>query len=230
MFFEIRDLFLLFMIYSIIGWVLEVFYNLIFGDNKLVNRGFLIGPYCPIYGVGCILIVFLLSKYESHPLGLFILSIFLCSVLEYSTSFIMEKIFKARWWDYSTYKFNINGRICLETMIPFGVIACLIVYVINPFFVDFLDKLPDLFLTILFIILFTIFAIDEITSFNIVNNFKKTVKSVSFGDKTEDINKYVKSILSNRSFLYRRLINAFPRIEAKIKDIKEDINDKLKKD
>lgn len=230
MFFEIRDLFLLFMIYSIIGWFLEVLYNLIFGDKKLVNRGFLIGPYCPIYGVGCILIVLLLSKYESHPFGLFILSIVLCSVLEYSTSFIMEKIFKARWWDYSTYKFNINGRICLETMIPFGVIACLIVYVINPFFVDFLDKLPDLFLTILFIFLFAIFGVDEITSFNIVNNFKKTVKSVSFGDKTEDINKYVKSILSNRSFLYRRLINAFPRIEAKIKDIKEDINDKLKKD
>lgn len=208
---------IIFSIYNLFsgGWLLEVLYNLVFGDKRIVNRGFLIGPYCPIYGVGCVLIILLLSKYQSHFFGLFVLAVVLCSVLEYATSYIMEKLFKARWWDYSGYRFNINGWICLETMIPFGIFDCLIIYVVNPFLVEQLGKLPDLFLLIMSIILAVIFIVDVITSFNIVNNFKNTVKSASIADRTEDINSYVKNILLKRSFLYRRLFNAFPRIETK---------------
>ena len=129
---ELREYFLLFVIYSVIGWIMEVIYTLVI-DKKFTNRGFLVGPYCPIYGVGAVLIIILLSGYKERPIGLFVLAIVICSILEYFTSYIMEKLFKARWWDYSNRKFNINGRICLETMVPFGVIACLIVYIVNPF-------------------------------------------------------------------------------------------------
>ncbi len=230
---EIRQYFLLFIIYSFVGWIMEIIYTL-FTEKKLNNRGFLIGPYCPIYGVGCLLILLMLSKYQSHPFGLFTLAIVICSILEYFTSYLMEKLFKARWWDYSNNRFNINGRICLETMIPFGLIACLIIYIVNPFVVTQLNKLPENLLTISAIVLAVLFLIDVITSFNIVNNFKKTVKKVSIEDKTEDINKYVKKLLLEKSFLYRRLIKAFPKIEAKItkikKDIKKDLEEKIKKD
>ena len=128
-------LFLLFMTYSFIGWLMEVTCKLI-ETKKIINRGFLIGPYCPIYGWGCLLITMLLNKYVDDPLVLFVMAIIICSILEYVTSYLMEKLFKARWWDYSKRRFNINGRICLETMVPFGLLALFIMYFINPFFVS----------------------------------------------------------------------------------------------
>ena len=229
MIFDLKIYFLLFLIYSFVGWVLEVIYTL-FTDKKLTNRGFFIGPYCPIYGVGALLIVIFLSKFQQHPFALFILAVVICSVLEYCTSYVMEKIFKIRWWDYSNNKFNINGRICLETMIPFGVIACLLVYVINPFLVLNLNKLPESCLVVLSLVFGVLLLADFITSFNIINNFKKTVKNVSERDRTEDINKYVKNLWLKKSFLYRRLIKAFPKIETKLKTMKKNFEDKNKKD
>ena len=213
---EIRDYFLLFMIYALAGWILEVIYAL-FADKKLTNRGFLIGPICPIYGVGCVLIILLLTPYKNHPIGLFVLAIVICSILEYFTSYFMEKLFKARWWDYSNRKFNINGRICLETMIPFGIVACFIIYIVNPFVVEILNKIPDTTLNILSIVLAIIFLIDIILSFNIINGFKKTIKNISLEDRTEDINNYIKNLLLEKSILYRRLIKTFPKIQTKIK-------------
>ena len=88
------------------GWFIEIINGLI-QTKKFVNRGFLIGPYCPIYGVGGILITLLLSKYYDDPIVLFFMGIAVCGILEYLTSYIMEKFFKARWWDYSKRKFRL---------------------------------------------------------------------------------------------------------------------------
>ena len=120
---DIRVAFILFMFYSIFGWVLEVLGKLI-ECKRFINRGFLIGPYCPIYGVGAILITALLGKYQDDIIALFIMAIVLCGTLEYLTSYVMEKVFHARWWDYSQRKFNINGRVCLYTIIPFAKELC----------------------------------------------------------------------------------------------------------
>ena len=125
--------FLLFIIYSFMGWIMEIIDNIIV-KHKIVNRGFLLGPYCPIYGFGCLSLIFFLSNYKSDPIILFFMAIVICSILEYSTSYIMEKLFKLRWWDYTDKKFNINGRICAETMIPFGLLGTLVICIINPFF------------------------------------------------------------------------------------------------
>ena len=156
--------FSLFIIYSFIGWTMEVVWNL-FTDKKLVNRGFLIGPYCPIYGVGCLLLIILLGRFKSDPVLLFFMSIIVCSILEYSTSYIMEKLFKARWWDYSEYKFNLNGRICAATMIPFGILGVLVVYYLNPFVSKFVP-----FNDIFFYITFILFTMDFVVSFGIIEN------------------------------------------------------------
>ena len=102
--------FLLFIIYSFMGWLMEIIDNIIV-KHKIVNRGFLLGPYCPIYGFGCLSLIFFLSNYKSDPIILFFMAIVICSILEYSTSYIMEKLFKLRWWYYIDKKFNINGRI-----------------------------------------------------------------------------------------------------------------------
>ena len=99
-------IFVLFIMYSFLGWLTEVIYVFI-TDGKIINRGFLIGPYCPIYGVGLILITHLLKDYTDNIIVLFILSACICMILEYLTSYVMEKCFHARWWDYSNSKFNI---------------------------------------------------------------------------------------------------------------------------
>ena len=129
---DISSYFLLFIIYSNLGWLMEVTLKSI-ELKKFINRGFLIGPICPIYGYGCLLIIILLKNFTSNIVLLFFSSVIICSILEYLTSYIMEKLFKARWWDYSRRKYNINGRICLNTMIPFGLLGCLMMYVVNPF-------------------------------------------------------------------------------------------------
>ena len=237
---EIYYYFLLFLIYSFIGWLIEVIGKLI-EKHKFINRGFLIGPICPIYGHGCLLMILTLSRYKDNPLTLFICAIFICSLLEYFTSYFMEKIFKARWWDYSTKRFNLNGRICAETMIPFGILGTLVICVINPIFEYLLNLFNFETIKIAAIILFVIYLIDNIISLTIMFGFKGTLKTVE-KDGTEEITKKVKKILINKNVLYKRLVEAFPnfmnpkerlllikaRVEKELKNIEKKIKNNLK--
>lgn len=217
--------FLLFIIYSFIGWLIEVINSFVI-EHKFVNRGFLMGPYCPIYGFGCLLLIILLSDYANEPLVLFALSIIVCSILEYFTSWLMEVIFKMRWWDYTNRKYNINGRICLETMVPFGLIGVLIVKYVNPFLVKILRTISPTTINILCAILACFFIIDIIISSNIVFNFKTYVRN-SKKDATEDIKKHAKKVFKHNKLLYSRLINAFPNFKKII--IKKKKTKKKKK-
>ena len=227
---EIYYYFLLFLIYSFIGWLIEVIGKLI-EKHKFINRGFLIGPICPIYGHGCILMILTLSRYKDNPLTLFIYAIFICSLLEYFTSFFMEKIFKARWWDYSTKRFNLNGRICAETMIPFGILGTLVICVINPIFEYLLNLFNFETIKITAIVLFIIYIIDYTISLIIMFGFKGTLKTVE-KDGTEEITKKVKKILINKNVLYKRLVEAFPNFmnpKERLLLIKARVEKELKK-
>lgn len=227
---EIYYYFLLFLIYSFIGWLIEVIGKLI-EKHKFINRGFLIGPICPIYGHGCILMILTLSRYKDNPLTLFIYAIFICSLLEYFTSYFMEKIFKARWWDYSTKRFNLNGRICAETMIPFGILGTLVICVINPIFEYLLNLFNFETIKITAIVLFIIYIIDYTISLIIMFGFKATLKTVE-KDGTEEITKKVKKILINKNVLYKRLVEAFPNFmnpKERLLLIKARVEKELKK-
>ncbi len=229
--FDIRIYFLLFLIYSVIGWIMEVTLSFI-ENHKFINRGFLIGPYCPIYGTGAIIITLLLNRYVDDWIVLFIMSILICGVLEYITSYLMEKIFKARWWDYSNMKFNINGRICLETIIPFGLLGLLIMYITNPFFFSLLQQIPNVWLTVLSIFFAIVFIIDNIISFNVIANVRIATKKISkenIKDNTEEITQKVKEILLSKSKLHKRLLNAFPKIESLKSKIKEKAKNTINK-
>lgn len=214
---EICSYILLFFLYSFLGWCLEVLCKLI-SDHKFINRGFLIGPYCPIYGTGAIIMTFLLKKYLDDPITLWIMIILCCSILEYFVSFILEKIFHARWWDYSTNKFNINGRICLETMIPFSIFGLFILYKCNPFFLKLINAIPHTILYLLTIILLIGFIVDLILSTKIIYNIQNittnvTKKMIFKKDDTERITKLVREkIEKSKSLLNRRIIHAFPHL------------------
>lgn len=126
----IENLFFYFIFYSVLGWVYEtVLCSLEAGHG--VNRGFLNGPYCPIYGLGATAFLLLLGREQSIVLIFLFGAIIACTV-EYLTSYAMEKAFRARWWDYSNQPFNLNGRICLGAGATFGLFAVLLIKVIHP--------------------------------------------------------------------------------------------------
>lgn len=205
--------FLLFFIYSCIGWVVEVIDQRI-EIGKYVNRGFLIGPYCPIYGVGGLIMVFTLSRYMNSPIILFVMAITICSVLEYATGAILEKIFNVRWWDYSNKKLNINGRICLETMIPFGLLGIVVLYYINPFLTKKIYSLSSGTLQLISIIIFSLFFIDLVISLITIIKIKSTFKDIE-KDGTEEINKKVIATVFKDNWLIRRIFKAFPTFKNK---------------
>jgi len=206
--------FIIFMIYSFIGWSIEVILTLI-EKKKFVDRGFLIGPYCPIYGYGMLLIIFLLRDYTDNALVLFILAMVICMILEYFTSYFMEVMFNARWWDYSDKKYNINGRICLEFGFCFGVGGCLIMYVVHPFIMNFVDGFSNLIIIIVGITLLVIYLVDTGISLNTI--FKiKGIEFRDYVDNTEEITKVVREYLMKRSILTKRLVKAYPNIRMKL--------------
>ncbi len=173
------------------------------------------------------MITILLQKYNNDPMALFALGMIICAILEYFTSYVLEKIFKARWWDYSTKKFNINGRICLETMIPFGLCGLLIIYYINPFFLDIYSLLNDNFLKIITLIILIIYTIDNVLSFNLLFLIRKDTKLFE-KDNTEELSNIRKKIKS-KEFLLRRLLNAFPSFDN-ITNLIEKSRDIIKKE
>jgi len=121
---------------------------------------------------------------------LYILATLVCGTLEYLTSYFMEKIFHARWWDYSERKFNLNGRICLETLIPFGVLCTVIISLVNPWIIDRLHEIPANTLNYITIAIFIIYLADSCISFSIILKFKNFSKKEK--DNTEEITKKVR--------------------------------------
>lgn len=108
-----------FFIYSFLGWVWETFY-VSTKHGEFVNRGFVSGPFCTIYGFGAISVYLILKPIENHVLLLFLGGIVVATVLEYITAVLMESIFHTSWWDYSDQKFNFQGRICLGVSLGWG--------------------------------------------------------------------------------------------------------------
>jgi len=160
---------LMFFIFSIIGWFLEVALFLM-KTHIFINRGVLFGPWLPIYGSGCILMLLIfvhgrLKKYLNEPLLIFLLVMFLCGILEYVTSFTLEVLTGLQYWNYAGHFLNINGRICLEGLIEFGVGGLLCIYFIAPKLNTFLKKYSPKILSLIFIALVALFITDAIYSY-----------------------------------------------------------------
>ena len=207
----------MFFIFSFCGWIMEEIHTFPI-YKKFVNRGFLIGPVLPIYGTGGILITLLLTKYKEDPVVLFCMAVIICSILEYLTSYVMEKLFKTRWWDYSNKLFNINGRVCLSNMVAFGIVGVLFIYFVNPFLMSFLYKINPVLLKVVVSILFVIFLADLSVSTKIIYNIKG-VGITLLKDSTEEINNKVKEALMNKGKLTQRVAKAFPNFKISNKVI-----------
>lgn len=200
--------FSLFMIYSFCGWIIEMVYVGI-AQKKIVNRGFLLGPYLPIYGVAGILMVLILNLYVDYPFILFLNAIIIGSIVEYFSGYAMEKIFKAKWWDYSDVPFNLNGRICLVNSILFGLLGTILIYFINPFLSSCLHQIPNPILYFISGLLLSVFVIDVIVSCNIVKQLKLTASALK-KDYTDEMSHKVREALASKNWSFKRILNAFP--------------------
>ncbi len=199
--------FLIFMVYSFGGWLIEVIVSLI-DRKKFVNRGFLIGPICPIYGTGAIILSLILNRTESI-IAIFCVSLVGGAVLEYCASFIMEKLFRVRWWDYAEKSVNINGRICMSSVLSFGLAGIFIVEFITPFLYSlFSNTYTPLMLTGAAILSAWMFC-DILLSLWLILGVRVTVGTVQ-RDATDEISTRVQEILMNKGKLNRRLVKAFP--------------------
>lgn len=165
-------------------------------DKKIVvKRGFLFGPYIPIYGFGMFIMAFFLKGFEDNLFILFLLSMLSAGILEYLTSYLMEKVYGYRWWDYTYSKFNINGRVTLELLLMFGLDGILVVKFINPLFTNMINSLPSNVSLIIGIILFSVFIIDLIFSLFISLKIKDDIRKIAKKDSTEIIKQKAKKYL-----------------------------------
>jgi len=155
---HIATLFIWFILYSIIGWIYETVFCSI-KKLKWDNRGMLIGPYCPIYGVGAVLDILLCSRLPNAR-AVFFACMLGSAVLEYITSYATERLFHAVWWDYSRIPFNLNGRICLSCSIGFGFAGWIVLYGLHPYISLLTAPLPPDLQELIALLFMAVFAAD----------------------------------------------------------------------
>ena len=152
-----------FLIYSCMGWCLEVIYAAA-TTGQLVNRGFLNGPVCPIYGFGMVIVLFALTPLQHSILLLYLGGVILPSALELVGGWALYKLYHTRWWDYSDYPFNIGGYICLEFSLLWGVGTLIVMKLVHPIIADAVALIPPLVGLILMFLLYAIYAADTIAT------------------------------------------------------------------
>ncbi|WP_099224553.1 putative ABC transporter permease [Listeria costaricensis] len=187
---------LLFFIYAVMGWLWETVYCSL-KARKYVYRGFLFGPYCPIYGFGVVMVLYLMDPLKEHIIWLFLLSAVLVSILEYLTSYFLEKFFHATWWDYHDVPLNIGGRIAVPVSLFWGFGCTLIVKVINPEVEEFANWLYGQFGFYLPAIITILMLIDTVKSVTSMVGFQKAIGE--FRVKMEHQAEELRSTLEKRT-------------------------------
>lgn len=156
---QIFKWFLWLIIYSFIGWAYESIICSV-GKRRLINRGFLNGPICPVYGFGAVVSILMLYGRTENLFVLFVAGMFLTTLVEYITAWLLEKLFKAKWWDYSQRRFNIQGRVCLLGAVVFGILSVLLIKYIHPLVIRITALLSEFTIIMLAIGLFIGMVID----------------------------------------------------------------------
>lgn len=182
---DLLEILTYFIIYSFLGWAMESTIRTV-SEKKIINTGFLKGPLCPIYGIGAIIMLVFLDRFQSKPILLFFISIGILTLWEYVVGVILEKLFNTKYWDYSNRKFNIKGRICLGNSLYWGILGVVFVKYIHPFIQKIIVKIDVNIVRYTISIITLVFIIDMIVSIIKVKNIKATL------EKVEKLNKEIK--------------------------------------
>lgn len=182
--YSIHQWLLFFYLYCFLGWIWETSYVSI-KRHKFVNRGFLHGPFLPIYGSGAIIVLLAIIPFKSSPVLVFIFGLIAATVLEYFTGMAMENLFHVRYWDYTKDKFNLNGYICLKSSITWGVFSLLLIYVVQPPIQDLVFKIPNNISEILALLITVGITADSVQSFNEAMDLKQLL--IKYTQNNEEI-------------------------------------------
>ena len=208
-----------FFVYGFLGWCTEVAYAAV-KQKKFVNRGFLNGPICPIYGLGVGMVVQFMGPYKSNLVMLYVVSVIMVTTLEWITGFILEKVFHNKWWDYSNMPLNLNGYVCLLFSLVWGIACVAIVKWIHPFIHRLISYVPvTLGIIILIIMGIGVFADLYVTASGI---FKVNKRLASMEKIAGELREISNSIGEN---IYRGVVEAM-EMQAEVKE-KIDISDEL---
>ncbi|MGX7417959.1 putative ABC transporter permease [Carnobacterium gallinarum] len=169
---------LLFFTYAVIGWLWETVYCSI-KAKKFVYRGFLVGPYCPIYGFGVLAVLYFIEPYQNNLLFLYVFSAVTVTILEYITSYVLEKLFHTTWWDYKDVPLNLNGRIALPVSLFWGIGCVFIVKVIQPLVSQMVDDLISHFGLVLPLLIIVIMLADLCYSVVSMAGFRQKLTSLA---------------------------------------------------
>ncbi|MBQ3414245.1 MAG: putative ABC transporter permease [Clostridia bacterium] len=186
-----------FVIYSFLGWCLETTYRS-FCEKKLINTGFLYGPFCPIYGSGAIIMLLGLNQFKGKYILLFFIGFFILSIWEYLVGWFIEKTFNTKYWDYSDHKFNIKGRVCLTNSFFWGILGVVFINLIHPFILGLVSGFDDNIVGYLTIGLLVIIIIDTIISVVKVKNIKSTLQKIE--ELNKEIREKIKLIKENKKY------------------------------
>lgn len=226
---------LYFFFYSAVGWLGESIYCSV-GARKWVNRGFLKGPMCPIYGTGALAMAITLTPVKNldlrvplfghsvliTPLLVFIAGMVVCDIVEFITSVLMEKLFHARWWDYSNKKFNIQGRICLGHTFYWGIASLLFLYLVHPIVVKLFSQLPDSAEIAVFACVLAVFLVDLVFAVYRALDVRKVMDKIKgFSDTLSNFAETVKNGVSDK-------VPSLDETKAKLENFKRDATAQLK--
>ena len=247
------EIIIYFITYSFLGWVMESIFRSI-SEKKIINTGFLKGPFCPIYGVGAIIMLLFLKRFSDNLTVLFIVSVVVLTIWEYLVGVLLEKLFHTKYWDYSKNKFNFQGRICLTNSIFWGILGVVFIKYIHPAIENLIEKIDVRILIFVYSILGIVILVDMITSIVKVKNIKVTLEKIEKLNneireklKEENVQYIIEQLKYKRNKtilrLYKnvyRLKKAFPAINTKeitevlskkveLKEIKEEIKQRIEK-
>ncbi|MCM1257162.1 MAG: putative ABC transporter permease [Roseburia sp.] len=217
------DVLWIFMVYAFLGWCTEVAYAAT-EKGIFINRGFLNGPYCPIYGCGVLIVVAVLTPLKDNLLILFAGSFLLTSTLEFLTGFLLEKIFKNKWWDYSDKPFNIKGYVCLKFSILWGLACSFIMLVLHPIIYRFIKVIPYILGVVILIAFLVVFAVDLFVTISTINKFNKRMKLLN--EISADLKVISNEIGEN---VYENVMEAL-EIKEKIRQSQKEFNEKHKRE
>ncbi|MGB4406684.1 MAG: hypothetical protein WBI82_07490 [Sphaerochaeta sp.] len=211
--------FLYFLIYAVIGYICEVSYCTIF-DRHLTNRGFLHGPYLPIYGFGALLVVVPMMSFDANPILVFFIAVLLTSMLEYMTSFLLEKIFNTKLWDYSKNFGNIHGRVCLLNSTLFGLLGLIATYYLHPVLVRSVSYIPDGVLHPLSGVLLLGITIDTTSSIIRMSAFQKQL--AEFRMRIRELEERIELLAKQRAT--PSLVSLRGRLDKELEELKIRLN------
>lgn len=183
---SLLEMIYIFVIYAFLGWCCEVAFAAM-KEGRFINRGFLNGPYCPIYGFGALLVILALTPLQDNLAALFFGSALITTALEYITGVVLEKLFHTRWWDYSDMPFNIQGHVCLMFTVLWGLACTFVMRIIHPLIMGLYALMPHILAVILMSFLCAVMLSDAVATICTVHKLSKKLRRIS--ELAEDLHK-----------------------------------------